>query len=48
MFRNLTKNEDKPKGKLANEMTVKNIATQYSLGRPEWSEPIQTTNSQQF
>ena len=36
MFAKLTENRDRPKGKCANEMTIKNITTQYDLGRPEW------------
>jgi hypothetical protein len=36
MFAKLSENRDRPMGKCANEMTIKNIATQYDLGRPEW------------
>lgn len=36
MFAALSENRDRPKGKCANEMTIKNIATQYDLGKPEW------------
>lgn len=48
MFRNLTQNKDKPKGKLANEMTIKNGATQYDAGRPEWTQSYQTSTKDQF
>jgi hypothetical protein len=37
MFSKLSENRDRAKGKLANEMTLKNTATQYQIGRPEWT-----------
>lgn len=42
MFRGLSINKDKPAGKQAAEQTIKNIATQYSLGRPEWQTSFES------
>ena len=38
MFSKLTQNRDGPKGKQAAEQTIKNITTQYSIGKPEWQQ----------
>ena len=36
MFAKLSDNPGRPQGKLAAEMTLKMITTQYELGKPEW------------
>jgi hypothetical protein len=38
MFRQLNDNKDKRAGKQANEQTLKGIATNYSIGKPEWQQ----------
>lgn len=44
----MTDNPYKPAGKLANETTLKNITTQYSLGRPEWEQQWQSNTKASF
>ncbi len=48
MFSKLSENRDPPKGKCANEMTIKNITTQYELGRPEWEQKWESHTHQAF
>ena len=48
MFRQLNENRDRPKGKQANEQTIKAISTQYELGRPEWQPPLVSQTKADF
>ena len=48
MFAAISENPYKPQGKLANETTRKMIATQYTLGRPEWEDKWQSTTTNNF
>ncbi len=48
MFAAISENPYHPQGKLANETTRKMIATQYSLGRPEWDNKWQSTTTNSF
>ena len=48
MFRSISENPYQPSGKLSNDLTKKMIATQYSLGMPEWQKPWQSNTKDNF
>jgi hypothetical protein len=48
MFRQINENRDRPKGKQANEQTIKSIATNYSLGKPEWQQDYTSHTKEAF
>jgi hypothetical protein len=48
MFRSISENPHKPAGKQANDLTRKMIATQYSLGKPEWADKWQSNTQGTF
>ena len=48
MFRSISENPYKAQGKQTNEVTRKMIATQYTLGRPEWEDKWQSQTKTRF
>lgn len=48
MFRSISENPYQPSGKLSNDLTKKMIATQYTLGLPEWQRPWQSNTKDNF
>ena len=48
MFRSISENPYKAQGKQTNEVTRQMIATQYTLGRPEWEDKWQSQTKTRF